>query len=101
MKITQLDVDHRDEFDGEEIATLIEKVGGKKCVYPYDQDNVDAKVMVFSSHPLTQKQLDILWEEGDLYTGDKTWTGDTFEDIVKQILKHIVLFKDWKPSVPS
>ena len=68
--------------------------GGSKCVYPYDQDNVDSKVMVFSSDRLTQRQLDILWEEGDLYTSDRIWTGNTFEDIVEQILKHIVLFNE-------
>ena len=94
MRLTQLDVDHREEFDGEEIAMLTDQVGGSKCVYPYVQNNVDSNVMVFSSDQLIQKQLDILWEEGDLYTGDRIWTGDTFEDIVQQILKHIVLFNE-------
>ncbi len=92
MRITQLSVDWKDEFDGEEIATFSDQVGGSKCVYPYDQNNVDSKVMVISSDQLTQKQLDILWEEGDLYTGDRIWTDETFEDIVMQILKYIVLF---------
>lgn len=89
MKLTMLSVDWKEDFDGGDITQVIKDVGGKKLVYNYDQNTADDKITYFSSHPLTTKQLDELWEKGDFYTGDRVWSGKDFKDILKKIIKYV------------
>ena len=88
MKITQLECDWKDNFTGKELNKAGKSVGGKAIFYDYDQGEVDAKVMFVSSHDLSQSQLDELWNEGDLYTGDKIWSGKNFKEILTKIKKY-------------
>ena len=70
MRIVQLNCDWTENFTGVEVIEAIETVGGKRLAYDYEQDVVDSKVMFVSSHPLTQRQLDLLWLVGDLWIVD-------------------------------
>jgi len=85
-----LSVDWKEDFDGEDITQALKDVGGKKLVYNYDQNTADDKIMFFSSHPLSSKQLDELWEKGDFYTGDRVWAGKDFKSIINKIEKYII-----------
>lgn len=87
-RITQISCDWKDNFTGKELSKAAKSVGGKAIFYDYDQMEVDEKVMFVSSNTLTDDQLDILWETGDLYTGDDIWSG-SFEDILKKIDEYV------------
>lgn len=87
MKLTQLNCDWKDVFGGDEIQHAVDLCGGPHaCVVPYDVSNeVDSLVLVVSSEPLMDNQLDELWIAGDLFTGSDVWQDDTFDSILEQI----------------
>lgn len=91
MKLTQLNCDWKDDFGGAELVQAMgECGGGKASVIPYDVlSEVDSLVLVVSSEPLTDDQLDELWEAGDLLTSEDVWQDDTFEGILKQICRRV------------
>jgi hypothetical protein len=89
IRITQLSCDHREDITGSEITEAVKAVGGEQIVHDYPQDNVDAKIYYVCSHELTDAQYEKLWEEGDMYTGDKVFEGQTFEDLLAQVVAYI------------
>lgn len=89
MRIAQSSCDWKDSLSDEEIRTGCLSVGGEKLIYQYDQDNVDSKVVYYSSHPLSDEQLDELWEAGDLFTGDNDYWEGSFKEIISQIRHHM------------
>jgi hypothetical protein len=88
LKVFMLEVDWKDNFSSKEINQTRREVGGEGLTYDYVQDNVDAKIMFVSSAPLTDEQMDQLWHEGDLATGDQLWVGKDFDDVLRQVKAH-------------
>ena len=70
MRVAQWAVDWKEEFKMKDLTRLSKLVGGQQLMYDYQQDCVDVKVVYLSSHPLTNQQLDRLWEAGDLWCDD-------------------------------
>ena len=85
MRIAQLQCDWKEDFTRKEIRTVQSVVGSSTLYTEYVQDNVDSKVMYVSSHPLTLKQMDQLWEVGDLWGDWEVIEGKTFRDCIKDL----------------
>jgi hypothetical protein len=91
VRIAQLSCDWKESITGEELSKAIKDVDTSSGAFvsDYPQDAVDSKVMFVSSVELTQQELDLLWESGDLGTGDKdAWEGDSVADIAAQLREH-------------
>lgn len=87
MKILQLQSDWKRPIPNEDL-TEAQELLTPGYTYNYNQSNVDANVVFVSNEPLTPKQLNQLWQAGDLYTGDKDHWEGSFEDILSQIETH-------------
>lgn len=89
MKIAMLDTDWKDGFLISEMKKGFKAVGDKGFVYVYSDHTSDANILFFSSHQLTQEQLDRLWILGDFCLGDHSWVGKTFDEILKYVREYI------------
>ncbi len=88
LKIAMLEVDWKDSFSPKMVKDARREVGGDAMTYDFNQTNVDAKILFVSSAPLTDAQLEQLWNAGDLATGDQTWVGKDFDDVLAQVKAH-------------
>ncbi len=95
MKITQVNCDHKEDIE-DEIDSFLAKAENFMYThdYEYTQDHVDSNVAFLSDTPLTEEQLDKLWQVGDLHTGDHHWEGDSFDDILGQIKAYVETYEE-------
>ena len=87
MKVTAYDIDWKEEYEGAWIEEHLRQVGGGKLVYDADcvREDTDGKMLVFSSHPLTEQQLRALWEAGDFGLSEEVWEGETFDNVLEAV----------------
>ncbi len=82
MKLTALEVDHKEVFDAKEIGRCLNEVGGARCLYEFIVSmDVGSRIVYLSSHPLDLEDMTRLWEAGDLAVCDDVWEG-TFAEII-------------------
>jgi len=84
VKIVQLAVDWKEDYDLRAINRAAKAVGGKKLLYECHQGDAACKVMFVSSHYLDPDQVDKLWKVGDLWL-DNTVKGKSFDDLLKNL----------------
>ena len=92
VRLIQLSHDWKASLDGSELQAAIGRMANHKIhVYNVPQDNIDETVYLLCSEHLELQQVTDLWEEGDLYIGDKEyWEAEDFPQLLRQIQDHRV-----------
>jgi len=92
MKVTIITCDWKEDFGDYEkdIKKILKEIGGKKERIYFDQGDIDENILFLSSIPLTQEQCEELWIKGDLYLGDKIFSGRNYKEILKKVKEYYI-----------
>lgn len=90
IKLTMLEVDWKEEFDPKTLLEAQADVGGEMSLHSVHQDNVDSKVMLVCSEPLTDEQIEEVWTVGDLHVADMVWESEDFDELLEDIREYVV-----------
>ncbi len=88
MKLTLIECDWKRSFIAKDLNTVRERISPKAKYTPFKQHYIDSNLMFISSKELSYKDMEKLFQVGDLYICDKIWKG-SLKEIKRQLKKYV------------